>query len=144
MCILGGLRRWLLLLYSCYAPINVKPHYYRYRLRWGFASLKITIPTYWGSTGDTTLPPHTPTNLPVAKPGRLGLVGLCAITHRVCHSVAIPVASYFKQVLVMTDSRSASMKCCIGVFLGQWQFPTTSGNLTVHSPTTLTFSPYLW
>jgi len=47
------------------------PHYPRYGLRWGFAFLKITIPhqlgKYWRYK-----PPHTPTNLPVVKPGVSG------------------------------------------------------------------------
>ena len=47
------------------------PHYPRYGLRWGFAFLKITIPhqlgKYWRYK-----PPHTPTNLLVAKPGVSG------------------------------------------------------------------------
>jgi len=47
------------------------PHYHRYRLRWGrwgFASLKITIPHLLGKHWWYN-PLHSPTCLPVTKPG---------------------------------------------------------------------------
>ena len=55
-----------------YAPINVMPHYHRYGLRWGRVGLENYNSPPTGEVLVIYKPPHTPTNLPVAKAGVSG------------------------------------------------------------------------
>jgi len=117
------------------------PHYPRYGLRWG--KVWICIPENYNSppTGEVLAiykPPHTPTNLAVAKPGVSGDGDL-----HDCPCVSFFFLRLSVQVgFILSYSNQETLRLALALgalafvyrFLLMLQIPTTSGNFSDQFP----------
>ena len=138
-------KTWLLAIYTIViyhfswsnAPINVIQLYPSDGLRWGFSFLKVTIPqqlgTYWRYK-----PPHTPTNLPVAKPGVSG--DRRRFTGSSIHEFFFRLSVQVGFTLSYSNQETLRLALALGTlafvyrFLLMLQIPTTSGNFSDQFP----------